>query len=171
MQYCSLQHWTLFSSPDTSTTECHFCFGPAAWFLLKVLVIALCSSPVAYWTPSNLGNSPSGVISFCLFMLSMWFSRQEYWSGLPFPLPVAHTCNYDPSVLVALRSIAYSFAELCKTLHHNKAMIYERAQPGEVFKFFSLLKTMVMFGWNGAAESGQEYLTSGKDYIDPWKTQ
>ena len=56
------------------------------------------------------------------------------------------TCNYDPSVLVALHSIAYSFTGLCKTLHHNKAVIYERAQPGEVFKFFSLLNKMVVFG-------------------------
>ena len=27
---------------------------------------------------------------FCLFMLFMGFSRQEYWSGLPFPSPVDH---------------------------------------------------------------------------------
>ena len=25
-----------------------------------------------------------------LFILFMWFSRQEYWSGLPFPSPVDH---------------------------------------------------------------------------------
>ena len=30
------------------------------------------------------------VISFCLFILFMGFSRQEYWSGLPFPSPVDH---------------------------------------------------------------------------------
>ena len=27
---------------------------------------------------------------FCLFTLFMGFSRQEYWSGLPFPSPVDH---------------------------------------------------------------------------------
>ena len=54
MQYCSLWHWTLLSLPDTATTEYHFHFGPAILFFLERLVIALCSSPVTYWTPSNL---------------------------------------------------------------------------------------------------------------------
>ena len=27
------------------------------------------------------------VVSFCLFILFMAFSKQEYWSGLPFPFP------------------------------------------------------------------------------------
>ena len=30
---------------------------------------------------------------FCLFLLSMVFSRQEYWSGLPFPSPVDHVLS------------------------------------------------------------------------------
>ena len=55
MQYCSLQHWILFSSPEISITECHFHFGPAASFFLELLAFALCSSPVAYWTLSDLG--------------------------------------------------------------------------------------------------------------------
>ena len=50
--------------------------------------MSLHSSPVAYWTPSNLGGSSSGVISFCLFTLLMGLSRQEYWSGFLFPPPV-----------------------------------------------------------------------------------
>ena len=41
MRYCSLQHWILLSPPDTSTTDHHFCFGPAASFFLELLVIAL----------------------------------------------------------------------------------------------------------------------------------
>ena len=52
------------------------------------LFIALCSSLVVNWTPSDLGGSSSGVISFCLFILFVGFSQQEYWSGLPFPYPV-----------------------------------------------------------------------------------
>ena len=55
MQYCSLQHCTLLSPPDTSTVEHHFCFSPAASFFLELLVNYLCSSPVAYWIPSHLG--------------------------------------------------------------------------------------------------------------------
>ena len=38
--------------------------------------------------PTNLGGSSSSVISFCLFILFMQFSRQEYWCGFPFPSPV-----------------------------------------------------------------------------------
>ena len=35
----------------------------------------LYSSPVGYWTPSNLGVLSSNVIYFCLFILSIGFSR------------------------------------------------------------------------------------------------
>ena len=90
MQYCSLQHQTLLSPADTSTAECHFCFGPAASFFLGLLVIALHSSPAAYWTPSDIEGSSSSVISFCLFILFMGFTRQEYQSGLPVPPQVEH---------------------------------------------------------------------------------
>ena len=93
-QYCSLLHWTLLSPPNTFTTECHFHFGQAPSLFLKLLVIALHSSPVAYCIPFDPGGggegSPSSVTSFCLFILSMGFSRQEYWSGLPFPSAVNH---------------------------------------------------------------------------------
>ena len=47
MQYCSLQHQTSLSPADTSTTEYHFRFGPAASFFPEILVIALCPSLVA----------------------------------------------------------------------------------------------------------------------------
>ena len=56
MQYCSVQHQTLLSSSDTSTTEHHVHFDPASSFFLELLIIALGSYPVAYWTPSNLGR-------------------------------------------------------------------------------------------------------------------
>ena len=76
-----LQHQTLLSPPDTSTSECHFCFGLTALFFLELLVIVLQFHLVVYWTPSNLGGSSSGVIAFCLFIvfiLFMEFSWQEY---------------------------------------------------------------------------------------------
>ena len=56
MWYYSLQHWILLSSPDTSTTERHFCFGPATSFFLGLLLVVFHSSPVAYWKPSDLGD-------------------------------------------------------------------------------------------------------------------
>ena len=63
MQYC-LQYRTLLLPPDTSTTERHFCFGPAASFFLEMLIIALHCSPVAFWTPSDLGGSSSSIYLF-----------------------------------------------------------------------------------------------------------
>ena len=87
MQYCSLQHRTLLPSPVTSTTRCCFHFGS---FYLFSLELFLHSSAVVYWVSTNLRSSSFSVISFYLFMLFMGFSRQEYWSGLPFPSPVDH---------------------------------------------------------------------------------
>ena len=52
--YCSLQHWTLVSPPDTSTTGHCFHFDSASSLLLE---ICLHSFPVAYWAPTNLGSS------------------------------------------------------------------------------------------------------------------
>ena len=56
------------------------------------LELFLFSSPVVYWTPNDLGSTSSGVISFCLFILLLGFSRQEYWNGLPFPFPWTTFC-------------------------------------------------------------------------------
>ena len=118
MQCFSLQHWTLLSQPDISTTEHCFHFGPAASFFLELLVIALCSSPVAYWIPSNLREgSSSDVISFCLFILSMRFSRQEYWNELPFSSLVDHILSELftmiihlgwPSMIWLIASLSYT---------------------------------------------------------------
>ena len=85
MQYCSLQHRTLLVSPVTSTARYSFCFGSIPSFFLELF---LHWSPVAYWAPTHLRSFSFSVLSFCLFILFMGFSRQEYWSGLPFPSPV-----------------------------------------------------------------------------------
>ena len=87
MHYSSLQQWTLLLSPFTSTTGYCFCFGSMPSFFLQLF---LHWSPVAYWAPTIPGSSPFSVLSFFLFILFMGFSRQEYWSGLPFPSPVDH---------------------------------------------------------------------------------
>ena len=89
MHHCFL-HRTLLPSPVTSTTGCCFCFGSVSSFFLELF---LCWSPVSYWAPTDLGSSCFSVLSFCLFMLFMGFSRQEYWSGLPFPSPVDHVLS------------------------------------------------------------------------------
>ena len=90
MQYCSLQNQTTFTT-TTSATKHHFRFGPVSSFFLEQY---FSFSPVAYWTPTDLGGgSTSSVLSFHLFILFMGFSRQEYWSGLPFPSSVDHVLS------------------------------------------------------------------------------
>ena len=117
VQYCSLQHRTLFPSPVTSTTGCCFCFGSISSFFLELV---LYWSPVAYWSPTNLVSSSFSVLFFCLFTLFMGFSRQEYWSGLPFPSPMDHILSELSTVTrsswVAVHGLAYSFIELDKAM-------------------------------------------------------
>ena len=77
-----------------------FCFDLASSFLLELF---LHSSAVAYWAPTGLGSLSFSVLSFCIFILFMGFSRQEYWSRLLFPSPGAHifvrTLHHDLSIL------------------------------------------------------------------------
>ena len=73
-----------FTASDFTFTTGHI----HSWALFPLWHSALHSSPVAYWTPSNLGGLIFPCHIFCLFILFMGFSRQEYWSGLPFPPPV-----------------------------------------------------------------------------------
>ena len=77
MQYCSLQHRTLLLSPVTSTDGYCFCYGSIPSFFLELF---LHWSPVAYWTPADLGSSSFIVLSYWLYILLIGFSRQEYWS-------------------------------------------------------------------------------------------
>ena len=119
IQYCSLQQRTLLLSSVTSTTVCCFCFGSIFSLFLELF---LHWSPVAYWAPTDLQSSSFSVISFCLFIVFMGFSRQEYWSGLPFPSPVDYILSELSTMTclswVALHSMAYSFIELDKAVVH-----------------------------------------------------
>ena len=124
MQYCSLQHQTLLPSPVTSTTDHCFHFGSVSSFFLKLF---LHWSLVAYWAPTDLGSSSFSVISFCLFILFMGFSRQEYRSGLSFPSPVDHIL-WELSTMthlswVTLHSMAHSFIELDKAVIHVTSLV------------------------------------------------
>ena len=94
IKFCSLQHQRLLLSPVTSTIGSCFCFD-----------LFLYWSPVAYWAPTNMKSSSFSVLSFCLFILFMGFSRQEYWSGLTFPSPVGHILS-DLSTMTHLSWVA-----------------------------------------------------------------
>ena len=105
--------------PVTSTAGYFFCFGSIPSFSLELF---LHWSPVAYWAPTELGSSSFSVLSFCLFIVFMGFSRQEYWSGLPFPSPVGHDLselsNMNHLSWVALHGMAHSFTELDEAVVH-----------------------------------------------------
>ena len=117
VQYLSLQHQTLLLSLVTFTTGCCFCFGSIPSFFLELF---LYWSQIAYWAPTDPGSSSFSVLSFCLFIPLMGFSRQEYWSGLPFPSPVDHVLSELSTMAhpswVTLHGMAHSFIELDKVM-------------------------------------------------------
>ena len=119
VQYCSLQHWTLLLSPVPTTSGCCFCFGSIPSLFLELFPHW---SPVGYWAPTDLGSFSFSILSLCLFILLMGFSRQEYSSGLPFPSPVDHILS-DLSTMtcpswVAPHGMANSFIEWDKAVLH-----------------------------------------------------
>ena len=133
----ALQHWTLLSLPDISTTDCPFPYGPAALFFLELLVTALCCSPVAYWTPSNLG----GLISWCHIFLSFHTVHGVLTTGILEWVAISSShrsryvwaLHYNPSLLGGPPCMAYSFIEVCKSSLHDKALIHEGEQCLIVF--------------------------------------
>ena len=90
MQYCSLQHWTYFHHQSHPPLGIVFTLAPSLysfWSYFSTL-------PQEHLgAPTDFGSSSFSVIPFCLFILFMGFLRQEYWSGLPFPSPVAAFCQ------------------------------------------------------------------------------
>ena len=133
LQYCSLQHQIFLSSPNTLTTKCCVCFGPAASFIQGPSVILLYSFPVAYWTPSDPGDSSFGVIPFWPFIQFVRFSQQVYWGSLPFPSPVDHVLSELSAMTypsTALHNMVHSFAELHKPLHLEGVINHMKRQKG-----------------------------------------
>ena len=107
MQYCSL-------SPVTSTTGHCLHFGSVSSFFLELF---LHWSSVAYWAPTDLGSSSFSVLSFCLFILFMGFSRQEYWVVCHSLLQWTTLCQTSPPwpmCLGWLHTAWLSFTELDK---------------------------------------------------------
>ena len=90
---------------------------------LMIWINAKCrANPMRYFQTEP--NSLDITTSFheILFILFVGFSRQEYWSVLPFPSPVDHILSElftmtRPS-WAALHSMAHSFTELDKAVVH-----------------------------------------------------
>ena len=103
MWYCPLQHWTLLPSSVTSTAGCCFCFESFSLFFLELF---LHWSPITYLACTDLGSSSFSVLSFYLFILFLGFSREKYWSGLPFTSPVDHVFS-EVSTVSCPSCVAY----------------------------------------------------------------
>ena len=134
MQYCSLLHWLYLNHQSHSWLGLFALAQP-----LHSFELFLHSSPVTYWSPTDLGSSSFSVISFCLFILFMGFSRQEYWSGLPFPSPVGHVLSELSSLThpscVSLHSMAQSscdcgFHSVCPLMVKNKRLVQTALMRG-----------------------------------------
>ena len=117
MQYCSLQHQILLLSPVTSTTG--WCFSLAPSFILYGVISPLisCSISCTYRPGEFIFQCPT----FCLFILFTGFSRQEYWSGLPFPSPVDHILSDLSTIACRLgwpHMTWLNFSEIDKAVTH-----------------------------------------------------
>ena len=47
-------------------------------FKIRTFVTWQSHSPIVYWAPTDLGSFSFSILSFCLFIPFMGFSRQEY---------------------------------------------------------------------------------------------
>ena len=154
MQYCSLQHQTLLLSPVTSTTGCCFCFGSVSSLFLELFFHC---SLVAYWAPTDLGSSSFSVLSYCLFILFMGFSRQEYWSGLPFSSPVDHV----------LSELSTMTRPSCVALHGMAQFHWVRqgCGPCDQFASFSVIVIFILYTLWWIRIRGLWKLPDGRDWL------
>ena len=97
--YFSVQYQTLLSPPGISTERImhiNWALFPL-WPNHFILSGAISNCPLVFprsiLDTSNLVASSSGVLSFCLFILFVRFSHQEYWSGFHFLLQSTTICQ------------------------------------------------------------------------------
>ena len=73
----AIQPSHLLSSPSSPTFNLFQHQGLFQESALRIRWPKYWRSPVAYWAPTNLGSSSFSILSFCLFILFMGFSRQD----------------------------------------------------------------------------------------------
>ena len=116
MKYCSLQHPILL--PNQSHSQLGVVFALAPSLHLSEVISPLISSYIlgTYKPEEFISKCP-----FCLFILFIGFSRQEYWSGLPFALQSTTFCQTSPPWPAHLgwpHMACLSFIELDKAVVH-----------------------------------------------------
>ena len=79
-----------FCTPWITLNNSYLCDRFKTLSYLDLICVSLLSNEFYYfacWVVSVMSNSVTPWIVACQASLSMEFSRQEYWSGLPFPSP------------------------------------------------------------------------------------
>ena len=102
LEVWSLNHWTAREVPKNDfffffyfgVVLSHKCNGTSSWgrWLALVFLLYECCAKLLQFCPTLC--NPMAVA--CQAPLSMRFSRQEYWSGLPFPSPGEHVFLIGP---------------------------------------------------------------------------
>ena len=119
-----------FTAPDFTLTTRHihnWALFPLRFslFFPSGAISPFFSSSVlgTYWP----GSSSFSVLSFCLFILFMGFSRQECCSGLPLPSPADQVLSELSTVIhlywVIRHSTAHSFTELDTVVIHVVSLV------------------------------------------------
>ena len=96
----------LFTTSDFTSITSHipnwhyFCFSFVSSFFLELF---LYRSSVAYWAPTDLGNSSFSVLSFCLSIVFMGVLKARIlkWFAIPFSSGphFGRTLHNDPFIL------------------------------------------------------------------------
>ena len=123
MKYFSLHHQILLSPPDIFTTE----LCSSNFIIYGAIRIALCFSPVTFWTTFSLGCLSVSILLHFYTVLGIFVARILEW----FAIPASSGSHFFPKFStmtspswLALHGIAQSFIELCTTLCHEKAVIH-----------------------------------------------
>ena len=120
-------------------------------FLLKLLVITLCSSSVTYWIPFELGELIFQCHIYLPFQTVRGVFQARILEWVVFPSPADHILSEHSTVMppswVTLHGMAHRFIELHKPLPHNKVVIHEGGNNLQSYKMGKRKKTFLVTEW------------------------
>ena len=121
------------------------CWQLDLWFLwLFFLVLPVyCYQPTSLHPRAHMLSHVIPWTSACQTPLSMDFSRQEYWSGLPFPSP---SSGFSKSTLNIWKfSVNILMKPSLKDFEHYFASLWNECNCALVWIFFG---TVLLWDWN-----------------------
>ena len=120
----------------------------------------LSTFPLCWYTKIDTGSGTYCFVDhlfhfFGLFILFMGFSRQEYWSGLPFPSPVDHTLSeLSTTTWFTVSLSADDTTLMAKSEEELKSLLMKVKEESEKVDLkFNIQKTKIMA--SGAITSWQ----------------